>query len=182
MRTLTLQTQVSLDGYMAGPNGEMDWISFNWDDGLKQYITALGQGVDGILLGRKLAEGFIPHWASKPEGELPEAVAMMNDTKKVVFSKTLKRSPWANTVIASGDVKAEVSALKNAPGGGLIAYGGGTFVSGLIEQGLVDALHLIVNPTALGSGMKVFKSRGTFELVKATPFSCGLVAMHYRPR
>jgi dihydrofolate reductase len=182
MRKLKLQTQVTIDGYMAGPNGEMDWLGTRWDDGLMAYIAALSKNVDGILLGRKLAEGFIPHWAEKPQSEPPEAIAMMNDTKKTVFSKTLKVVPaaWPNTELAGGDLAREVNALKARAGSDLIAYGGGTFVSNLLDGGLVDELHLVVNPVALGSGMKVFKARAKYALVKATSFGCGIAVMHYR--
>lgn len=182
MRTLKLQTQVSIDGYMSGPNGEMDWMTFGWDDALKQYIGELTRSVDEIVLGRKLAEGFIPHWAAIPEGEDPQAIAKMNESKKTVFTKTLKASPWPNTRLAGGDLAEEITALKEAPGGDLIAYGGGAFVSALIEAGLIDELHLVVNPSSLGSGMRLFAGRSSFELVNALPFACGIAVLQYRPK
>ena len=60
MRTLKLQVQMTLDGFIAGPNGEMDWITFNWDDDLKRYVKELTDPVDCIVLGRRLAQGFYP--------------------------------------------------------------------------------------------------------------------------
>jgi dihydrofolate reductase len=90
MRKLKLQMQVTLDGFVAGPNWEMDWVTFDWDDQLNQYVTELTDMVDCILLGRKLAEGFIPHWAALPENEDPAGVQQMNDTAKVVFTNTLE--------------------------------------------------------------------------------------------
>ncbi len=182
MRNLKLQTQVSIDGYMSGPSGEMDWMAFDWDDALKKYVYDLTHPADHILLGRKLAEGFIPHWASKPDGEDAWAIEKFNTTAKTVFTKTLTTSPWGNTKLARGDLAQEVNALKEAAGGDLIAYGGGTFVSALIERALIDDLHLIISPTALGSGMRVFTARSRFDLVKATPFACGIVVLHYRPK
>ena len=134
-----------------------------------------------LALGRKLAEGFIPHWAAKPSYEPAAAVDKMNDTHKVVFSRTLTTSAWPNTTVAGGPLGDEVHKLKAGPGGDLIAYGGGTFVASLLAEGLVDDIHLMVNPVALGSGMKVFPSRLGYELVKATPFACGIVALNYRP-
>lgn len=181
MRKLKLQTQITIDGYMAGPAGEMDWLTFQWDEALKHYVTELTAPVDCILLGRKLAEGFITHWAAKPSYEPAAAVDKMNDTHKVVFSRTLTTSAWPNTTVAGGPLGDEVHKLKAGPGGDLIAYGGGTFVSSLLAEGLVDDIHLMVNPVALGSGMKVFPSRLGYELVKATPFACGIVALNYRP-
>jgi dihydrofolate reductase len=69
MRKLKLQVQMTVDGFIAGPNGEMDWLTFNWDNELKEYVGALTEPVDSIVLGRKLAQGFIPHWAANPELE-----------------------------------------------------------------------------------------------------------------
>lgn len=80
---------MTVDGYIAGPNGEMDWMAWNWDDALKNYVTAITAPVDCIILGRKLAEGFIPHWAANPE---QEGADKMNNTAKVVFTKTLDKS------------------------------------------------------------------------------------------
>ncbi|WP_198654641.1 dihydrofolate reductase family protein, partial [Nocardia aurea] len=93
MRKFKLQVQTTVDGYMAGPNGEMDWMTFPWTDDINAYITALTEPVDCIVLGRRLAEGFIPHWASQPESEDKESVDWMNDTPKVVISNSLTESP-----------------------------------------------------------------------------------------
>lgn len=179
MRQLKLQTQVSVDGFMSGANREMDWMVYPWDEALINYTAELTEPVDCILLGRKLAEGFIPHWASIPEGEDPAFVEKINKTKKVVFSKTLNSVPWQNTALATGDLKTEVEKLKNQSGQDLIAYGGGNFISCLIENNLVDDLHLYVNPTAIGAGMRVFTGRTPLTLMKATPFKCGIVVLHY---
>lgn len=182
VRTLKLQTQVSIDGCMSGPDGETDWMIGEWDPAAAGYVAALTEPVDCILLGRKLAEGFIPHWAARPSYEPPEAIDKINGARKVVFSRSLTTCVWPNTEIAGGPLADEVHRLKAEPGGDMIAYGGGTFVSSLLEARLVDDLHLMVNPAALGAGMKVFRARLSYELVKATPFPCGIVALHYRPR
>ena len=83
MRKLKLQIQVTVDGYIAGLNGEMDCMVFDWDNDLKQYVTEITDSVDCIVLGRKLAEGFIPYWASNPE---VEGADKMNSCRKVVFT------------------------------------------------------------------------------------------------
>ncbi|MDX6237114.1 MAG: hypothetical protein QOG10_1929 [Kribbellaceae bacterium] len=80
----------------------------------------------------------------------------MNNTPKVVISNTLTESPWDNTVVAAGDLTETVNKLKDQQGGDMIAYGGGTLVSDLIAKGLLDELHLFVNPTAIGAGMPDF--------------------------
>ncbi|GAB3829945.1 dihydrofolate reductase family protein [Hymenobacter jeollabukensis] len=182
MRKLKLQVQMTVDGFMAGPNGEMDWLTFAWDDQLKDYVTALTTPVDCIVLGRKLAQGFIPHWAAHPEAE---GAATMNGTPKVVFTHTLTHSEWPGTALAQGELVAEINQLKQQPGGDIIAYGGATFVSALIRHGLIDEYHLFVNPVAIGRGLPIFgELSGTqpLTLVRAQAFACGIVVQHYEPK
>jgi len=184
MRKLKLQVQMTVDGYIAGPNGEMDWIELNWDDKLKQYVTDLTEPVDCIILGRKLAEGFIPHWAgvaANPDHPELTAGKKFTDTPKVVFTTTLDKSEWDNTVLAKGDLIDEITKLKKQDGQDIIAYGGATFVSALIKHGLVDEFHLFINPTAIGNGMAIFNDvdhRQNLTLVNAIPFDCGIVLLH----
>lgn len=182
MRKLKLQVQMSVDGYIAGPNGEMDWMIWNWDDELKNYVKEITEPVDCIILGRKLAQGFIPHWASIPE---EEGANKMNNTKKVVFTKTLDKSEWDNTILAKGDLVDEISKLKKQDGKHMITYGGANFVSALIKNGLIDEFHLFINPTAIGSGMTIFNeldSRQNLSLVKSVSFDCGIVVLYYKPK
>ncbi|MCX6048787.1 MAG: dihydrofolate reductase family protein [Chloroflexi bacterium] len=188
MRKLKLQVQMTVDGYVGGPNGEMDWVLFNWDDALKNYVTEITEPIDCIVLGRKLAEGFIPYWASvaaNPADPQFTAGQKFTDTHKVVFTKTLDQSAWANTVLAKGDLVDEITKLKNQEGKDIIAYGGATFVSALIKHGLIDELHLFINPAAIGNGLPIFKEldhKQNLTLVKSTAFDCGIVVLHYAPR
>jgi len=172
--------QLSLDGFVAGPNGEMDWMIFNWDDELKQYVSELTAPVDRIFLGRKLAQGFIPYWAANPEQEGADKI---NSAKKVVFTRTLDESEWSNTSLAKGDLAEEVTKLKNEEGGDIIAYGGGNFVSNLIKGALIDEFYLFINPIILGKGMTIFNeldNKQALTLVKATTFQCGIICLHYQ--
>lgn len=188
MRKLKLQVQMSVDGFIAGPQGEMDFMAWNWDDALKQYVEDLTESVDGIVMGRKLAEGFIPYWAqvaSDPQHEEFEAGKTFAGMPKVVFSRTLKESPWENARIAQRELTAEIRALKEQPGEDIIAYGGAEFVSSLIQEGLVDDFHLFVNPVAIGQGMPIFQAldrKQGFTLREARSFTCGIVVLHYGRR
>ncbi|WP_218036997.1 dihydrofolate reductase family protein [Spirosoma sp. KUDC1026] len=165
--------------FIAGPNSEMDWLTFNWDEDLKNYVGALTESVDTIVLGRKLAQGFIPHWAANPELEGADTI---NATPKVVFTKTLPESDWANTVLATGDLMDELTTLKEQAGQDIIVYGGATFVSALIKHNLIDEYHLFVNPAAIGNGLAIFRDidhTQRLTLVDAKPFACGIVVLHY---
>lgn len=185
MRKFKLQVQTTVDGYMAGPNGEIDWVTLPWSDDVNAYARALDEPVDCIVLGRKLAEGFIPAWATGPEGEDQASIDKMNETPKIVISNTLTESPWENAVVAGGDLAENVNQLKAQPGGDMIAYGGATLVSELIAKGLLDELHLFINPTAIGAGIPVFPDLETnlqLRLVSAQPFECGITALHLEPK
>lgn len=187
MRKVKLQMQISLDGFVAGPNGEMDWMTWNWDDKIKDYVKDLTAPVDTILLGRKMAGGFIGHWAKvalNPDDEGYTFGKKMTDTPKVVFTRTLERSEWENTVLAQGDLAAEIGKLKKEEGGDIILYGGAGFVSSMIEANLIDEYHLFVNPAIIGNGLGIFKEvtqRTDLNLVKTTAFDCGIVTLCYQP-
>jgi dihydrofolate reductase len=188
LRKLKLQLQMSVDGYIAGPNGEMDWMFWNWDHKLKEYVNELTESVDSILLGRKMAEGFISHWSdvmTKPDNPDYAFAKKMIEIPKVVFTKTLNKSDWINTDIATGDLTDEINKLKNQNGKDIIVYGGASFDSSLIKAGLIDEFHLFVNPAAIGNGMTIFKDLNEmqkFTLVKSIAFDCGIVVLHYEPK
>ena len=188
MRKLKLQVQMSVDGCVAGPNGEMDWMVWDWDDELNRYVSELTEPVDTILLGRKMAGGFISHWsqvANDPNNPLYAAGKKFTDTPKVVFTKTLEKSEWSNTAIATGDLASEITRLKNQNGKDMIVYGGASFVSALIKEGLIDEFHLFINPAVLGKGLTIFKDvdhKQGLALVNSASFECGIVLLHYEPK
>lgn len=185
MRKLKVQVQISIDGFIAGPNGEMDWMNFNWSDDLKQYVTELTGTIDTILLGRKLAEGFIPYWTESLNSDSPaDGADVFVNTPKVVFTKTLHECPWERTNLAKGELREEIQALKQLNGKDMIAYGGARFLSALIENNLIDELHLFVNPTAIGKGLPIFhqlQQNQAYSLVQSRSFECGIVVLTYQP-
>jgi dihydrofolate reductase len=188
MRKLLLQVQLSIDGYIAGPNGEMDWMTWNWDDQLKDFVTNLTDGIDTILLGRGMAGGFIGHWSNvvnnTPDDPSYPFAKTMVDAHKVVFTKTMESSEWDNTELAKGDITEEVNKLKNQDGKDIIVYGGAGFVSSLIKAGLIDEYYLFVNPAAIGKGLQIFAgldSKLNLKLTKAQQFDCGIAALCYQP-
>ena len=190
MRKLKLQMQITVDGFVAGPNGELDWMNPNMemeDDKLLQYITFLIDSSDTILMGRKMTDEFVNYWTNvvkNPKSRDYAFAKKMVDTPKVVFTRTLDESPWPNTVLAKGDIVEEVNELKNRPGKDLLVYGGAGFVSSLIKHDLIDEYHLFVNPVAIGDGMTIFSEPGRYLKLKqtdATPYESGITVHKYLP-
>ncbi len=185
MRKLKLQMQITVDGFVAGPEGQLDWMTWNMDEKLLAFINQLTDTSDTILLGRKMTEGFIKYWESaitKPDSPEYAFARKMVDTPKVVFSKKLKHVDGQNVRVENGDVVEAVNKLKSLQGKNIIVYGGATFVSSLIENGLIDELNLFVNPVAIGNGMRIFKDRRPMQLTASVAYPCGIVVNSYATR
>jgi dihydrofolate reductase len=184
MRKLKLQMQVSIDGMVGA---KKDRTHFNWDEEVRQYSIANAANVDCILLGRKTAAGFIPHWqtvAANPKDADFEFGKRVTDIPKVIFSRTLRKSEWPNASVANGEITDSVNQLKRQTGKDLLVYGGSSFVASLIERNLVDEYHLLVNPVVLGSGLTIFGGLADalrLTLVTNRAFSCGTVLLCYEP-
>ena len=186
MRKLKLQMQVTIDGFVAGPEGQLDWMTWNMDEKLLALINHLTDTSDTILLGRKMTDGFIQHWehaVSQPESHQDSLFARkMVDMPKVVFSKTLDHVDGQNARVENGDLNEALTQLKRAPGKDIVVYGGATFVSSLLETGLIDELNLFANPVAIGDGMRIFKNRQPFTLTASVAYPCGIVVNTYNPK
>lgn len=186
MRKVKLQVQLSIDGFAGGPEGQMDHLTWNWDDALKNYVTELTDSSDTIIMGSVLYQGMSAHWMSIPkDSEQYPFAQKMNSYDKVVFSHSLQEPlTWSNSRLATADAAAEIRRLKTEPGKDILVYGGARFVAGLIRENLIDEYHLFVNPAAIGKGLSIFSSvEGTFklELVAAKGFGCGIAVLEYRP-
>ncbi len=186
LRKLKLHVQMSIDGCIAGPNNEMDWMVFYGDEKLKEYENRLHEPVDTILLGRKMTNEFISYWSDvmdNPEDPEYAFAKKMMETPKIVFTKTLSKSEWPNTELATGDLKDEITKLKSQNGGGdIIVYGGASFDSSLIEENLIDEFYLFINPVAIGNGKTIFKDLKEirkFTLIESIAFDSGIVLLHY---
>lgn len=188
MRKLKLQAQMTVDGFVAGPNGELDWMIFGADERMSERVNELTDSSDTILMGRKMTDGFIDYWTSvleNPESPEYDFARKMIDIPKIVFSKTVTESKWVNTTVANGDLTEEIEKLKNLDGKDIIVYGGASFVSSLIEKNLINEYHLIVNPVAIGKGLSIFgdlEEKLNLRLVKSEVFSTGEVELNYVPQ
>lgn len=153
MRRVILQMGVTLDGYVAGPRGELDWGLPEEHPEVRAWKVASLRQTGTHIMGRVTYEAMAAHWPDASD----EYARLMNDLPKVVFSSSLAAADWRGTRIARGDITAEIETLKREPGGDIMAHGGAGFVQALSARGLIDQYRLIMHPVALGSGLPLFK-------------------------
>ena len=149
---------ISVDGVVEDPGGSEDFKYGGWafefkrgDDG-DQFKLDETRNSAAMLLGRTTYEGFAEAWPSR-EGEFAD---IFNNMPKYVVSSTLKDPDWTNTTVLSGDLAEEVSKVRGELDGDIVVHGSPQLVQGLIENGLVDELRLMVFPVVLGSGKRLF--------------------------
>ena len=186
--------QISVDGYVGGPNGELDWRTWNWDDKLKAFAYPLRDVCDTILLGRKMAEVFIPHFEDTVNNLQPKNADKALDEKfayanrmvsmpKIVFSKTMKTFDGKNVSVENGDFVTAIKNLKSREGKDIIVYGGAGFVSSLIKEGIIDEFNFFVNPVMINKGLRIFdllEHRQKLSLISATPYECGISVLVFK--
>ena len=185
MRKLKLQMQITIDGFVGGPQGELDWMTWEMDERLLSFINHLTDTSDTILLGRKMTDGFIQYWEqviTQPNNPEYSFGLKMVNTPKIVFSTTIAKASGQNVRVENAPLVDAVKQLKNESGKDLIVYGGATFVASLIENKLIDELHLFVHPVAIGKGLQVFRAPTPLKLTTSTSYTCGIVVNTYEPR
>jgi dihydrofolate reductase len=194
MRKLKLQVQISVDGYVGGLDGDLDWRTWNWDDKLKKFAYPLRDVSDTILLGRKMAEVFIPHFeetvnkgqpqkADKESDEKFEYANRMVSMPKIVFTKTMKKFDGRNVSVENADFVTAIQNLKRKEGKDMIVYGGAGFVSSLIKEGLIDEFNFFVNPIMINKGLRIFdllEHRQKLSLISATGYECGISVLVFK--
>jgi dihydrofolate reductase len=189
MRKLIVSEFLSLDGVMQAPGGAAEdteggfkhggWTIPFWHDDIGNTFGALMQDTDAFLLGRKTyvvhANAFEP---MKPGDRFGD---MMNAPAKYVVSKTLEKPIWRNTTIIRDNVVEAVRKLKASPGKNILTDGSHQLVHALLQNDLVDELHLLLYPLILGGGKRLLpeKVHATFKLKAATPYPSGVVGLHY---
>jgi dihydrofolate reductase len=170
MRTVTYGGAVSLDGFLAGVDGSLDWLHFSKD--VQQVMTDYLKNVDTILMGRKTYEVSVAQ--SRPSAKKS---AKTKSTKRkepamrtYVFSRTLKSIDDPNVVLVASDAADFVRDLKGRPGKQICLMGGGELAQSLLAAGLVDEIGLNIHPILLGSGIPTFRDPG--QRVKLTLTEC----------
>ena len=183
MRKVIVSNLISLDGFISGPNGEIDW--FKWDKEVEDYVKAQLGSMDTILFGRVTYELMASYWPTATAATNDQMIIdAMNNLPKIVFSKTLEKVEWNNSRLVKDDIEGEVAKLKRQPGKDMVIYGSGGIVSTLTQMGLIDEYRIFVNPIVLGNGKPLFKdiqSRLTLKHINTKSFGNGLVLLCYRP-
>jgi dihydrofolate reductase len=186
MRKLIVFNQVTLDGYFAGPNGDLSWAHSAPDDAEWNAFVEENATSGGVLLfGRITYEMMASYWPTPDAIKSDPVVAKgMNSLPKVVFSRKLDKVSWNNTKLVKGDLAAEVQRMKQEPGKDMVILGSGTIVSQLAQEGLIDEYQIIVNPVVLGKGRTMFdgiKEKLALKLTETREFSNGNVLLSSEP-
>ncbi|AKF10853.1 dihydrofolate reductase family protein [Sandaracinus amylolyticus] len=186
-RRLYVSMCVSLDGFIDGPNGEIDWFH-DGDPQFEQYCDEMIDSVGLAIFGRRSYEIMLSYWPEAerhPRSPHERAFARkMNALPKVVLSRTLERAEWQNTRVVRDRVGETIRELKQQPGEPIVAWAGAELVATLSALDLVDEYRLIVHPVVLGGGTPMWKDvvqRRALRLVRTTQLGQQLVLLCYEP-
>ncbi|WP_170990733.1 dihydrofolate reductase family protein [Herbidospora galbida] len=187
MRRIVVSMWITLDGFVAGPQDQMDWLLI--DERLQKYEQELVENAGGLLLGRVTHSDFAGHWPkaaqSPAEPEEVRAYARRLDAmEKIVVSASGRTATWRNTRRIDRVRAEEIDELKRGSGGDLVVYGSLGVIRSLDDLGLVDEFHLLVHPVFLRRGKALFddgQAALELELVSAERFPSGVALMKYRP-
>jgi dihydrofolate reductase len=183
MRKIIVSEMVSVDGFFAGPNGEIDWHVV--DAEFNEYAIAMLHAADTLVFGRVTYDLMAGYWPTPTATEDDPIVAeRMNNLPKIVFSKTRDTLDWHNATLLHEIVPGEILNMKQQPGKDMVILGSGTIVSAFARLGLIDEYRFIVNPVALCSGKTLFKNvenRIKLKNIGAKRFHSGNVLLSYQP-
>ncbi len=182
MGKLISQMMVSLDGYMEGADGELDW--HHVDEKYHEYAEGLLHAADAIVFGRRTYEHMEAFWPTAVAAErFPGVAARMNEKRKIVISNTLEQAQWANATVIPGRGEEAVMKLKQDMEGDLVILASSDLAASLSDAGLIDEYHIIVNPVVLGRGKKVFhgvQRRVMLKPMHTQSFPSGSMLMWYQ--
>lgn len=191
MRKVIVSMNITLDGYMAGPNGELDWHFEYWDRNMGERLAKELSQADTIVLGRVTYLAMADFWPEKTCNPLCSReeyayAVMMNHHKKAVFSRRLSNAEWSNTIILKDDIEEGMQKLReeeNEHKKNIIIYGSGRLVTALIKLDMIDEYQLWVHPVLIGKGKPFFGKyfeQQDLQLLTTTTFPSGVVLLHYQ--
>jgi dihydrofolate reductase len=183
-RTLTAFGHVSLDGYFVDGNGDMSW-AHKRDAEWNAFVTENAGSDSELVFGRTTYQMMAGYWpTSQAIQASPRVAERMNQTRKVVFSRTLDTAAWNNTTLVKGDMAASMRRMKKEPGKPMVILGSGSIVSQMAQEGLIDEFQIVLNPLVLGEGRTYFdgiNGRLNLTLAKTRAFGNGNVLLCYTP-
>jgi dihydrofolate reductase len=185
MRKIISFMHISLDGFVAGPNGEMNWIKV--DEELFDHIGKRISQTDSALYGRvtyQMMESYWPNAGKEPGASKHdiEHSKWYNKAHKLVLSKTMQGASLANTTIISDNLSSEINKIKQGAGSEILLFGSPTATHALIQQNLIDGYWLFVNPIIIGQGIPLFtgiKDKTKLKLLTTQQFTSGVTELNY---
>lgn len=188
MRKIIVTMWVTLDGFIAGPNGAMDWIGELYDEAMGNYEMDLVNAADTLMLGRVTYQSFAGAWPKVPDnpeaskGEV-EYAHRLNAMRKIVFSKTLSHAEWNNSTLLTEIDPEEITRIKQEPGSDIVIYGSASIVQTLSNLGLIDEYQLLLHPVVLGDGKPLFQNithKLKLQLTQTRTHPSGVVVLYYQ--
>ncbi|MDN3015702.1 dihydrofolate reductase family protein [Paenibacillus sp. BSR1-1] len=188
MRKLVLFLHASLDGFVEGPNGEMDigWVSYDAD--LEKHAREILSTADTVIWGRETYQMMHSYWTAVPSDpsashhELNHA-EWIEKTPKIVFSTTLEKVEWNNSRLVKEDVEKEIKNLKQQQGKDMVILGSPRLAHYLMQLGLIDEYKITVSPVLIGSGLPLFQGlqeKVNLKLIENKTFESGAIALVYQ--
>ena len=185
MREIIVLNYASLDNFIAKiDDSTTDWTV--WDAETDDYYKETQESADTMIFGRTTFETMRDYWGtSKSAAEKPEIIEFMNETKKIVFSKSLLKADWTNSELLGEIIPAEIEKLKRQSGKNIVIYGSASVVAQLTKLNLIDEYRIMINPVVLGSGKPYFQDLAgdlKLQLLETRTFKIGNVLLRYEPK
>lgn len=179
MRKIFWQINVTLDGYMEGPDHGLEHTAEIADKDFERYASEMLRSIDAFIIGRKTYEMFAGYWPQQTGADAD----ILNGLPKYVASRTLKSVEWNNASLIPGDLFAGINKLKREDGRDIAIFGSSLLATALIELGLVDELRIFVTPFLLGRGTSAFKPASQtrkLKVVGSEKWESGVLALTYQ--
>jgi dihydrofolate reductase len=189
MRKIVATEFYTIDGLMSDPKDQMDWVTATFSKDMGEYEKSMYDTSDTLLLGRvtyKIFESYWPTAETNPaafQGD-SEMALIINNIRKIVFSKSLEKLTWSNSELFTDIMPGEINKLKEQPGQDILVVGSASIVQQLTNLGLIDEYHLLIHPVILGMGKPLFTNineKHELELSEAKTFKNGVVLLRYQP-
>lgn len=183
MRKVSMHNFLTLNGFYKGKDGDISWHRHGGEE--EEYSKEAMQSQSTLLFGRITYEMMASFWPTEQAiATMPEVAAGMNNTQKIVVSRTLEKANWENTTVLKGDLIEEIKRLKQQSGNDITILGSGSIVTQLADAGLIDNYQFMIDPVAIGQGVPAFnglKDKLDLKLTDSRIFKSGVVLLTYEP-